>query len=219
MVWPRARRNRARQPHTSTTADMTCDPARPTAWAISGQASSLRSTRTRARRRRCAHHGTARTAPPIARTLRQRRRERAEAAAAAASHPPTASVVTAAYRRSAQRGEPEPAAEREQCGCRQAGDAARKGHQCRWPACSQHASSRSDAGRDRAGRVRSGTATPSGGSARRRSRAAGRCRSMSIMGCMPQRRIRRAWRRILRGLVTARLRGCREPWACSSSRR
>ena len=32
MVWPRARRNRARQPHTSTTADMTCDPVSPTAW-------------------------------------------------------------------------------------------------------------------------------------------------------------------------------------------
>ena len=27
MVWPRARRNRARHPHTSTVADMTADPA------------------------------------------------------------------------------------------------------------------------------------------------------------------------------------------------
>ena len=40
MVWPRASANRARQPQTSTTADMTRDPARPTAAAISGQASS-----------------------------------------------------------------------------------------------------------------------------------------------------------------------------------
>ena len=65
MVWPRARRSRARQPHTSTMADMICEPARPTARAISGQAASVRSTRTLARRRRCAHHGTASTSPPM----------------------------------------------------------------------------------------------------------------------------------------------------------
>ena len=36
---------------------MICDPGRPVALAISGQASSMRSTRTLARRRRLAHHG------------------------------------------------------------------------------------------------------------------------------------------------------------------
>ena len=61
MVWPRARRSRARHPHTSTVADMISDPARPIALAISGQACSLRSMRTFARRRRCAHHGTDKT--------------------------------------------------------------------------------------------------------------------------------------------------------------
>ena len=66
MVWPRARRSRARQPHRSTIADMTCEPGSPTASAMSGQAASLRSTRTFARRRRCAHHGTASTRPPMA---------------------------------------------------------------------------------------------------------------------------------------------------------
>ena len=59
MVWPRASRNRARQPHRSTMADMTCDPARPTARAISGQDSRARSSRTLARRRRLVHQGTA----------------------------------------------------------------------------------------------------------------------------------------------------------------
>jgi hypothetical protein len=44
---------------------MTCDPASPTALATSGQTSSLRETRTRARRRRCAHHGTDKMSPPI----------------------------------------------------------------------------------------------------------------------------------------------------------
>jgi len=58
MVWPRARRNRARHPQRSTAADMTCDPASPTALAMSGHASSLRSTCTLARRRRFVHHGT-----------------------------------------------------------------------------------------------------------------------------------------------------------------
>ena len=43
---------------------MTCEPTRPTAPAMSGQASSLRSTRTRARRRRCVHHGIATSEPP-----------------------------------------------------------------------------------------------------------------------------------------------------------
>ena len=66
MVWPRARAKRARQPQRSTTADMTRDPARPTAGAISGQAARRRSTRTLARRRRCAHQGTAST--KVART-------------------------------------------------------------------------------------------------------------------------------------------------------
>ena len=51
--------------HTSTRADMTCEPGKPTALAISGQACSLRSMRTRARWRRCAHHGTASTVPPM----------------------------------------------------------------------------------------------------------------------------------------------------------
>jgi hypothetical protein len=66
MVWPRARARRACQPHTSITTDWIRDPARPMAWAISGQASSLRSTRTLARRRRCAHQGIAATVPVIA---------------------------------------------------------------------------------------------------------------------------------------------------------
>ena len=72
MVWPRARANRARQPHTSTTADMTRDPARPTAWAISGHTASMRSTRTLARLRRCAHHGTASTQAADQQDWRQR---------------------------------------------------------------------------------------------------------------------------------------------------
>src|SRR5580658_6924238 len=55
MVWPRARRNLARQPQTSTVADMTSEPISPIAREISGHAASLRSTRTFARRRRCAH--------------------------------------------------------------------------------------------------------------------------------------------------------------------
>jgi DNA-binding transcriptional LysR family regulator len=42
---------------TSTIADMICDPARPTAWAMSGQASSWRSTRTFKRRLRLIHQG------------------------------------------------------------------------------------------------------------------------------------------------------------------
>ena len=88
MVWPRASRKRARQPHRSTVADMTCDPARPMAVAISGQDSSLRSTRTLARRRRLAHQGIAQ--------IRVRPAARAgiggvkgPSAVAAVSHPPT----------------------------------------------------------------------------------------------------------------------------------
>ena len=95
IVWPRARRSLARQPQTSTNADMICDPARPTAWAISGQDSSIRSTRTFALRRRLVHHGmphatvsaTATTgiggvAGPIA--------------VAALSHPPVVAVMATA---------------------------------------------------------------------------------------------------------------------------
>jgi hypothetical protein len=63
----------------STTADITRDPARPTACAISGQASSLRSMRTRARRRRHPHHqGTARMMPPAARSWGERSTQRAD---------------------------------------------------------------------------------------------------------------------------------------------
>jgi hypothetical protein len=65
MVWPRASRNRARHPHTSTVADMTSVPASPMALAISGQACSLRSIRIFARRRRCAHHGTDNITAPM----------------------------------------------------------------------------------------------------------------------------------------------------------
>ena len=87
MVWPRASRTRARQPHTSTTADMTCDPASPTALAMSGQASSLRSTRTLARRRRCVHHGTASDRAADDEHLRQRCGPRANAVADAEPRP------------------------------------------------------------------------------------------------------------------------------------
>ena len=80
IVCPRARRRRARQPHRSTVADITCDPGRPIALEISGHAASVRATRTFARRRRCAHHGTARMSAPHAEDLRNRRRERAEQA-------------------------------------------------------------------------------------------------------------------------------------------
>ena len=48
-----------------TLADMTSVPASPMALAISGQACSLRSTRTFARRRRCAHHGTDNITAPM----------------------------------------------------------------------------------------------------------------------------------------------------------
>ena len=89
MVWPRASANRARQPHTSTTADMTRDPLSPTAGAISGQAARVRSTRTLARRRRCAHQGTASTSAPMMR-MRGSGPWNGPAAVAAVSHPPMA---------------------------------------------------------------------------------------------------------------------------------
>ena len=92
MVWPRARANRARQPQTSTTADRTRDPARPTAWAMSGHAASLRSTRILARRRRCVHHGTARTSVPM-RMSSGSGRCAGPAAVAAASHAPAEAVT------------------------------------------------------------------------------------------------------------------------------
>ena len=95
MVWPRARPNRARQPQMSTTADMTCDPASPTAGAISGQAASLRSTRTLARRRRCAHQGTAEHTCADDQEPGQRSTARPETVAAA-SHPPTAAMTVIA---------------------------------------------------------------------------------------------------------------------------
>ena len=57
---------------------MTCDPGRPIAREMSGHAASVRCTRTFARRRRCAHHGTASTSRTDAQDLRKRRRERAE---------------------------------------------------------------------------------------------------------------------------------------------
>ena len=95
MVWPRARRKRARQPQTSTMADMTCDPARPMAVAISGHDSSMRSTRTLARRRWLAHQGSAQ--------IRVRPAARAgigdvagPTAVAAVSHPPATTVTAPA---------------------------------------------------------------------------------------------------------------------------
>ena len=65
MVWPRARRSRARHPHRSTVADMICEPASPMSLAMSGQVATARSTRTFARRRRFAHHGTDSTSAPM----------------------------------------------------------------------------------------------------------------------------------------------------------
>lgn len=61
VVFPFRRITRALQPHASTTTDAIRAPDNPIDSAISGQASRVRSTRTRARRRRCTHHGT----PPI----------------------------------------------------------------------------------------------------------------------------------------------------------
>jgi hypothetical protein len=95
IVCPRASANLARQPHTSITADWTRDPARPTAWAISGQALRVRSTLTLARRRRCAHHGVASTMPPISMASGSGERHGA-AIAPAASQPPAAAEVVAA---------------------------------------------------------------------------------------------------------------------------
>ena len=95
MVWPRASRNRARQPHRSTMADMTCDPARPTARAISGQDSRVRSRRTLARRRRLAHQGMAQSRA----TMTPRAGIGGVAgpsAVAAVSHPPATAETAAA---------------------------------------------------------------------------------------------------------------------------
>ena len=78
MVCPRARRTRARHPHRSTVADWILEPGRPMALEMSGHAAMARCTRARARRRRCAHHGTASTERADAEDLRHRRGERAE---------------------------------------------------------------------------------------------------------------------------------------------
>ena len=61
--------------------------------------------RTRARRRRCAHHGTASTVPPMTSACGSGE-VTGPAAVAAASHPPAASVTVAAYSRSARAGMP-----------------------------------------------------------------------------------------------------------------
>ena len=88
MVWPRASRNRARHPHTSTVADITSSPASPMALAISGQACSLRSSVTFARRRRCAHHGTDKINAPITSASRISGTEGPTAVAAESHIPP-----------------------------------------------------------------------------------------------------------------------------------
>ena len=63
--------------------------------AMSGHVAMVRSTRTFARRRRLAHHGTASTSAADAERLRERRGERAERGGRAAQVP-HASTVTAA---------------------------------------------------------------------------------------------------------------------------
>ena len=92
MVWPRARRSRVRHPHRSTSADMTCDPGRPMAREMSGHAASVRCTRTFARRRRCAHHGTASTNAPMTRICGSGG-VNGPSRAAAASQPPAAEAT------------------------------------------------------------------------------------------------------------------------------
>src|SRR5581483_4408586 len=86
----------------SARADITWEPARPTALATSGQASSLRSSRTLARRRPLAHQGIAVT------RVRMPPRTGIGAVAgpmkiAAVSHPPAFMLTMAAYARSAGR--------------------------------------------------------------------------------------------------------------------
>ena len=86
---------RARQPHRSTLADWILEPGRPIALEMSGQAASVRCTRARARRRRCAHHGTARMSAPTPRTCGIGE-VNGPSSAATASHPPAASTAAAA---------------------------------------------------------------------------------------------------------------------------
>jgi hypothetical protein len=61
--------------------------ANPIASEISGQASSLPSTRTRGRRRQCAHHGMANTSPPPTRSEGSGDRPGLKAVAAAIQSP------------------------------------------------------------------------------------------------------------------------------------
>ena len=95
MVCPRASRSRARHPHRSTVADWILEPGRPMALEMSGHAASARCTRTRARRRRCAHHGTASRSAPMPSTCGIGA-VNGPSSAATASHPPAASTATAA---------------------------------------------------------------------------------------------------------------------------
>ena len=110
-VVPGGRPMRARQPQRSTTADMIREPGRPTAAVMSGQASRVRSTRTLARRRRCAHHGTPPTTVPTSRSSGSGGVS-GPSAVAAVSHPPLQGGDgdgVAAFDRAQQRRDPRPA--------------------------------------------------------------------------------------------------------------
>jgi len=92
---PFRRITRAVHPHASATTETIREPARPAGPATSGHAAMVRSTRTRARRRRCIHHGIPRIAVLIAAACGSGLTV-GPIAIAAASHPPVAATTQAA---------------------------------------------------------------------------------------------------------------------------
>ena len=195
MVCPRARRRRARHPHRSTLADWILEPGRPTALEMSGHAAMARCTRARARRRRCAHQGTARTSAPMHEHLRQRGRERAEHRGdrePPAGQQDDGSGVDAL----GEPGQADPRAEHERARSRP-GRRRRAGtaHQPGCAAWSQHPAARA------APAMAAGATSERYRHASRASSSAagtGNGLSMTTMGCRPARRARRVCLRICR---------------------